>query len=145
MNTLDKLKIWLISQEFECNVEYGNGFFYDSIEDTIIIGNEDPDHMCLFKEYCRKLGLKKDISNKTLAFLHELGHEETMPILPEKYFLIDYLRCILETPSLTKFGRNIKASLYYRLPVEKVATMWAVNLINNYPVLVNRLEKAFDN
>ena len=124
----DAFNYWLEKNGFEARV-FGleNAFAWNPYSDLIyysVVMSEQADIM--FYEYVDELGLKYEIDNFWLAFLHELGHSETWCFVEEE----DY-----------DIPKNITNYDYYRLPREAVATEWAVRFINEHADLVRDLTR----
>ena len=124
----DAFNYWLEKNGFEARV-FGleNAFAWNPYKDLIyysVVMSEQADLM--FYEYVDELGLKYEIDNFWLAFLHELGHSETWCFVEEE----DY-----------DIPKNITDYEYYRLPRESIATEWAVRFINEHADLVRDLTR----
>lgn len=132
MNT-DKLKKWAKDKlDLSIDIELGDYFEYHYYEDLVVVSKDIPAHFKGYLKYCRKLGLTKYTDPRLIAFLHEIGHAITvdnyMGLFKE---FINRISFILDTPCYTQLFADIKAWFYYRVPIEKEATLWAVDYINN--------------
>jgi len=78
----------------------------------------------MFYEYTGELGLKYELDDFWLAFLHELGHSETWYLVDEEDWDVPI--------EITEYD-------YFRHPREAIATEWAVDFINEHPQLVRDL------
>lgn len=94
----------------------------------------------IFVEYCeRDLGLKVNISIETLAFLHELGHHNTLVFIND----IDIIASDVIKEILYMQAEETEEAFmeYFTCPVEQEATVDAVNFCNHNPELVMQLDK----
>lgn len=133
---LKGLNLWLKHNNFDCTCEKGdNDFEYDNDDEVIFCGNLADNCEDKFTAFARSKGLYRSADIRTIAFLHELGHYNTMDGLTKKQELISLLgkKLINGTPTPNEFIANIKYFIYYRLPVERVATEWAIDYANNNP------------
>jgi len=127
-----KINKWLKEHNFYSRVKSSDYFCYNTIDDLIYVSKEIPDHINDYKYYCNSLGLSKNVNDRTLCFLHELGHSETIWDINDYVCLFDrFISRIIDKPSRSKFNRRLKCNLYYRLPTERAATKWAIDFINN--------------
>lgn len=130
---IDKLEKWVKKNfNLQIDIKLGDYFEYYYYEDLITISKDVPPHFIGYLRYCNKLGLNKYIDPGLIAFLHELGHKMTidsyMGFLNEAVNRISF---ILDIPSHTQILADIKSWLHYRVPVEREATLWAIDYINN--------------
>lgn len=94
----------------------------------------------VFVEYCeRDLGLKVNISIETLAFLHELGHHNTLDFIDD----IDIITSNIIKEMLYMQDEETEEAFmkYFTCPVEQEATADAVNFCNHNPEVVIQLDK----
>jgi hypothetical protein len=94
----------------------------------------------IFVEYCeRDLGLKVNISVETLAFLHELGHHNTLVFIDD----IDIIASDVIKEILYMQAEETEEAFmeYFTCPVEQEATVDAVNFCNHNPEVVMQLDK----
>ena len=86
-----------------------------------------------------------------ISFLHELGHHMTMPDLTEEDYwycvdTVDVLEEEITTPGLPKERIMEIHQQYYDLPIERMATDWAIEYIfdnvEKVAALWNRLQPA---
>lgn len=84
-----------------------------------------------FMNYCVSLGLDKDLySSFGLSLLHELGHVKTYYTFTKTQIKeYEENKYQIETTEMDADTRNIK---YFSLPIESVATQWAINFIKNH-------------
>ena len=94
----------------------------------------------VFVEYCEKdLGLTVEISVETLAFLHELGHHNTLVFIDDIDIIAsDVIKEILYMQDEETEEAFMK---YFTCPVEQEATTDAVNFCNHNPEVVMQLDK----
>ena len=83
------------------------------------------------KEFCRffheKDKVTKGFSELTLSLLHELGHNETVSLVPKKYSREKSLRKIKkQTSDFVELNR-----LYFNLTDELMATEWAITWLRS--------------
>lgn len=140
-----KLNKWLKDNLDEIiKVKYGELFCYYIGDQSITISHEVPDHIHWYKSYCKKLGLKYDVSDHALCLLHEIGHDQTIWFIGDiRNFIDRTLSAIVETDSYFVFTSWIKCQIYFRLPCEHEATLWAVDFINNNIEEVRKLESYY--
>lgn len=97
----------------------------------------------LFMANAITLGLEVEVDTFLLAFMHELGHHETLDNIDDADY--NYSADIKETLGTT----DEDCLTYYNLPDELAATRWAINYINNHreeiAELWNRLKVAIAN
>lgn len=94
----------------------------------------------IFVEYCeRDLGLKVNISVETLAFLHELGHHNTLDFIDD----IDIIASDIIKEMLYMQDEETEEAFmkYFTCPIEQEATVDAVNFCNHNPEVVMQLDK----
>lgn len=87
----------------------------------------------LFMLNAKNLGLKCKIDTFLLAFLHELGHHETLDQIEDQE--ADYSRDVKKTLTST----DEDCIIYFNLPDERAATEWAINYIHNHAEELARL------
>ena len=133
---LEGLNLWLKYNGFDCLCDQGeNDFEYDNEEEIIYCGTLADNCEDKFTCFAKSLGLYRYADIRTLAFLHELGHYNTMNYLTKKQELVSALgkALINAVPTFNETIAAIKYFIYYRLPIEKVATEWAVEYANDHP------------
>ena len=136
-----KLRGWLYRNATPVNVEYGDVFCYTLSTQTVTVSEELPLNINWYINHCKHLGMKYDVQWWVLCLLHEIGHDQTIFFLNEFEYLLDWASCICETPSFTMFGAWLKNQIYFRLPAERAATNWVVDLVNNHIDEVRELER----
>jgi uncharacterized membrane protein YhdT len=139
MNLLDKvLQEWLIKNNFDVTIQFGNDFNYN-IEDNIINYNYtiDEDFVSIYEDFLNELGLQYNISYFLMAFLHELGHEQTIDLMDDSdWFEYKAINFKILFTNLDYFE---KTKIYINSTIEKEATSWAVNYANNHFEELNEL------
>ena len=83
-----------------------------------------------FKEMFRQLGLKEEIGIFTLSLLHEIGHCMTEEFLTKEEY--DYSWEIKHELEEGEDVTDEKRFIYYALPDEHLASMWALEYINSH-------------
>lgn len=135
------LKTWLTEHGFDCDVENGEVFEYDWVQEKIYCGALPENDFNAWNELMVELGLNVKISNEAMAFLHELGHFITYDdFLDDEFDDTDLIKGMLGIAPITKASYEI----YYHLPVEIAATEWAVNYINSNPEEAVILDSCFE-
>jgi len=121
---------WLSRNDFDCSAKIDTEFYYDSIKNKIgyAIAESENQIKC-FADYCNQLGLAHSLEYFTLAFFHELGHNETLDIVSDA----EYNKSLKEKAKLNKLKviTDKDKYKYYNLPIEQIATQWAVDYIND--------------
>lgn len=135
------LNAWLIKQGFSARVrEMDTDFYWYHDDDTIsysLFSTEDS--IVQFDILMQELGCQYTIDWFYAAFLHELGHSHSYPNLSDEEILEDEaMKEWLHEQDESSFEENLY-SLYFRIPMELVATKWAVNFINSNPNAVKEL------
>lgn len=126
------------TEDFDCVVEEGEEYAALPNENRITWApfcNFDVDRM--FMQYARQLGLQNKVSFRVLSFLHEVGHIETFEEV-SGFDVVVYkvATFLLAKPLLPALRRNW---IYFHLPIERRATQWAVDYINENYDIVRRL------
>lgn len=135
---------YLEENDFEVTTEIGLDFAYYYADSKIVyslVTTEKTDR--LFMNFAKENGLKTDCGIFLLSFFHELGHNET----------IDYIDTKTEK-ACAKIKKSLRANneedckKYFNVEDEKIATMWAIDYINNntekIEKLAKNLQKAID-
>ncbi len=82
-----------------------------------------------------------------ISFLHELGHHMTMPHLsPEDLHcqkIVGELQDELDEEGITEEKEREIHQKYYNLPIEKVATEWAINYMRENTEKIAHFWKGF--
>ena len=113
---------------FGCTSDFDSDFQYDPTDNTVyftIIYSERSDR--LFKQYIEN---KFDFTIPnlfTISLLHEVGHSFTLFDFSEKEMKRMKKEKKAIEKALEKNDTDEKYSEYFDLPVEKVATAWAIN------------------
>lgn len=120
---------WLLFHEFEATAEVALDFEYvytDSLIRVSFFSSRDDN---LFRDYFYELGLRYDVDIFLMAFLHELGHAETIEDISES----DYQYSIKQKEEISNhYYSDELVRQYQRLPDEHAASAWAVNYINSH-------------
>lgn len=139
-----KLMAWCEENGFDVEIKRSENkeFYYDYPSATIYCGKENPKEEKIWFSFVEKLGLKHiDVPIDVQAFLHELGHFETIDDMGDE----DWEELTLF--SLIKNDKSLSIDditlAYYNLNIERVATEWMVNYINNNLATVQKLYKIF--
>ena len=133
---LDKLQDWLEDNGFDCELDTCDEFCYDETDDIIYVADAVPENSIKpFMRFAKSLGLRPNVNMNTVAFLHELGHSQTVPFLTSWEKLKDLIarRALNATQPKTELGCRVRYLIYHRLHKEKIATKWAIDFINANP------------
>lgn len=137
---LDKsINSWLKKNGFDVDASLHTDFCYDEMEEKIYYGlfiTENAEEV--WKDLLAKWGLKTYYDTFVTCFLHELGHHYTLHLCSNfEYNFSMIMKLILKLiPSYT-----IQNKIYYSLPIEKIATKWAINYMNEHPKETTELQK----
>lgn len=114
--------------------------YYLATRQIVLGGLADVKADEVFVEYCKRdLGLKINISVETLAFLHELGHYNTLDFIDDIDIIAsDVIKEVLYMQAEETEEAFMK---YFTCPVEQEATTDAVNFCNHNPEVVMQLDK----
>ena len=133
------LNKFLKKQGFDCVARKDDYFFYEYSKSTICFTVKSDERMDrLFREFAVRLGLAIECGDFLLAFFHELGHHETMDLLEEE----DYIFSQDVKGTLTASDKDCE--IYFNLPDEIEATLWAINYINANEEIIKKLKKSVD-
>lgn len=139
---------FLHSKGFDCNVSMDTDFSYqppdedfDDLHGTIfwspILPKDEIEKW--FLEFAKSLN-KNGLTNLfTLSFLHELGHHITLAdfsTFRDKCSEIE--KKLINILPLTE---SVRHKIYFRLPIERVATKWAVDFCATHPKDIEKLNK----
>lgn len=108
-----------------------NGFIEDA-KLTYSLLVDDSDYQ--FLENAFRLGLEYEYSVFTISLLHEIGHFFTLENFPKNERKA-YNRAVqvIEVSENRKLITAKEANArYFELPIEKVATLWAIDYANNH-------------
>ena len=109
----------------DCAVSYDKFFFYSPDDELICFTfNEDEESNREWKKFLAKefnFTLTKE-NLFTMSILHELGHHYTVDLFTEEQWEEEATEKCLEGLEGAERERT-----YFNLPIEKTATMWAVN------------------
>lgn len=97
-------------------------FYYDLIANKIGFAfNIDSHHDKDFVDFAYSLGLNYTCDAFILSFFHEVGH----------FFTVENEELDPYWPEYIAHANEWQPIKYYQYPVEKIATQWAVDYINN--------------
>ena len=137
---ITKINKWLASHNFECTCELGESeddFCYDHSTETIYIGTLAENSVKPFMKYAKSLGFYINAPIEVLAFLHELGHYNTLDFIDDEVLDRDeFIKTLMEKVPNTNLTVKAKYFIYHRLAMEKAATLWAINYANTHPAEV---------
>lgn len=134
---------WLKSHKFDIETELATDFAYCDSEEKIYMGLFIVDGVeGVWKKQLEKWGCKNYYGVFTTCFLHELGHYHTLYYFNNTEMFFDkFLKRLLNLiPNL-----SFRNYLYFNLPVEKVATQWAIDYMNEHPIITKRLSIMAEN
>lgn len=120
---------WLSENGYEVGIEVTTNFAYNRIDNQIcfgVVNNEKVGKW--FSEYMIKKGCNyaKDIPWPVLAFIHELGHFNTIDqFSEEELILFSFMK-----ESKTKMKKKSSMFSYWSMPDEDAANTWAVHFLN---------------
>lgn len=133
------LDTWLKENGFDLTTRFEQDFGYYHNEDVIafsLLTTEKTEES--FGEFVEDLGGYYDL-NFLNSFFHELGHHETYEdISDEDYFYGQKVKNYLANKKeLDKYDLYT----YFNLPIERAATKWGVEYINNHTPKVMELNE----
>ena len=127
-------------------IEVSDCYYYGGgeVPEVVLGGLTNYEADKVFMTYCKEdLGLEVEISIDTLSFLHELGHHNTIDFLDDAELIesdcIKSMLYMLNDESEESFMK------YFTCPVEKEATIDAVNFCNHNPEVVQQLDNVLLN
>lgn len=139
-----------IPQAQEVSIEFDTDFSFGPRTHTIYLALIEIEE-CVkdFADFCISCGLPEDgFDDFGFSFLHELGHFMTWNEIPVSD-IIEYnyiAKKINEDDDMSNHERNL---IYFNLPVEKIATEWAINFVKNnfnqYASFCNQVKTIFRN
>ena len=133
------LNRFLKKQGFDCVAREDDYFFYGYARSVICFTTKSDERMDrLFREFAVRLGLEIECGDFLLAFFHELGHHETMDLIEEE----DYFFSQDVKGTLTASDNDCE--IYFNLPDEIEATLWAIDYINANEEIIKKLKKSID-
>lgn len=130
---LSRVKNWLETNGFDCDVAAHEDFCYSVSKNTIYCGTVADNSVIPFYRFAKSLGLSNDVSIEVIAFLHELGHSQCDKYMTSWQGLKDALgrKILMGTAPRTELSAQIRYFFYHRMYREKMATAWAINFIEN--------------
>lgn len=138
---------WLHNNNFEnINLSFDRDFGFDIEDKTIYLGTEDCGQVFSFYEdFLSNLGCGwTDLPEPMLAFLHELGHSQTIHTFSEeKLGCFCLIKVFINT--YDEYDQPIKDGLfaYWRVADELAACTWEAEFLNNHIEAVLMLIKIF--
>ncbi len=152
-NIIDTCKQFIaqnIPQAQEVNIEFDTDFGFLPKTHTIYLALiEIEETVKDFLDFCISCGLpENDFDDFGLSFLHELGHFMTWDQIPVSDLMMYYfaIEDLDDDNEISNHERNL---IYFNLPVEKIATEWAINFIKNnfnqYASFCNQIKTLLHN
>ena len=93
---------------------------------------------CFRKDFVNRCPLARGFSDITISILHEIGHSQTIDLIPPDYDrAFERLQTIIFAKSETELHQ-----MYFALVDETLATNWAIEWLNNAEN--RKLAKAFE-
>ncbi len=123
----EKLERFFNNEGFNVRVRYGDRFCYDFRTATVYYTDKLPAFAAkLQMMWAMKHGLEYTCSPFFMGLLHEVGHHLTSRHLSlEEMLYCKRVKNLLDSDTVEN---NLA---YFELPDEKIATLWAINYINN--------------
>ena len=110
-------------------------FYYNIILDEVSFAKNIPlSHDKEFVDFYNSLGLIYDCGPFLMSFLHEVGHYFTLEDEELDEYWEDYLNN----------ANTLQLTAYYNHPIEKAATIWAVEYINKNIDKIKSLENKLN-
>lgn len=137
------LNIWLEKNGFDTQVTGTNSDWYWYWEDNhieyslVCVAN----NLVAWNALLEELNCKYVIDPFFSCFLHELGHAQTYPSFDDDIIDEDEEIKQLMQENPASFAEDLD-NIYFHLPMEIVATKWAVDFINTHPNEVRNLISA---
>ena len=129
------LQKWLDDHSFEeIKVEFDTEFEYRILEDIITITPTISYNYEEFLRFALSRGLELNPGPWVLAFLHEVGHAQTLL----EDWLDEWIEDYFETRD------RLQLAAYMEHPIELAATDWAIDYINNNKEEIIQLVKDID-
>lgn len=127
----ENVKAWLDKNGFsELDVIDDDEFLYDVENQVIYLGIVSTSEGSWFEQFMYEYGLNYiGIVPEVLAFIHELGHHCTINSFNNDDLVQDSrAKSVVEFIS---YSYN-RMSVYWELPTEFAANIWAINFINTH-------------
>ncbi len=125
------INAWLKKNNFEeISAKLGFDFCYLWDEEQVRFGLFVPSEVPAIWNYrLRKWGCENFYGDFVTAFLHEVGHHNTLHLCNDFQYLYSMImkRLIQFIPSKT-----LRNYIYFGLPIEKIATKWAIHYMNTH-------------
>ena len=128
----NSINAWLKENDFgDLHATLGFDFSYLACDNEIRVGlfvpNEVPQ---IWYNRLKKWGCETIYGDFATALLHEIGHHHTLETCTNFEYLYSMFMKKLIALIPNKFLKNY---LYFGLPIEKIATMWAIDFMNENP------------
>ncbi len=108
----------------------------DIFEETVYIGKTyDKENDRRFGEFVKELNPACDVPVFLLSILHEIGHIMTYED-DEKLDEKDFLYAVIQFKMDTGEDMDECVAEYFRIPLEREATEWAIEYAMNHPALM---------
>lgn len=133
---------WLINNGFQVRIAQDTEYSYNFYEKIIYIGGDTVKTTAeLFKHCLKQLGCLRvqEFNIHTLAFLHELGHYNTVSSFKneELIFFATIKEIIATLHNDDEKTANLK---YWNIPDELAANNWVVDFINTHYPIAKKLD-----
>ena len=141
--TTKLIREWLAKNDFYCSCRLGRCFQYEPTDEYIelpkIYNDANLEIDSVFMKWLRAYGLKTDFDALTMSILHELGHAETLlDFFDDDDRLNDSMMIELLRVSDNDYYDDLW--VYWCLPTEKIANLWAIMWANENPEQTQELE-----
>lgn len=134
----EKVKTWLDKYGFkDLDVVDDDEFLYDIDNQIVYLGVVSTSEGTWFEQFMYEYGLNYiGIVPEVLAFIHELGHSRTIDAFNENDITNDSRSKALVGYMSYSYKQM---SIYWELPIEFAANMWAIDFINTHMDAVQEL------
>lgn len=122
---------WLATCGFDVKTELSTDFAYGEDNEIIYFGffiTENSE--CVWNKLVEKWGLKTNYGTFVGCFLHELGHHHTLYLCSNFEYV--YSMIVKQVIKILPFPK-LRNRIYFSLPIEKIATQWAIHYMNTHP------------
>lgn len=136
--------------EFDCDAEFGSEFLYwhddATIQYSLIIGDKTD---VIWTEYVKST-FDYSIDNIfVFSLLHEVGHHYTMDLFTNEELIAERRKIKRIEKRLNQSNSDLMDEgyylLYFDLPMEKIATEWAVNYAKENQKALNEFWNKLQN
>ena len=137
-----ELKNWLKKQGFTgLDVVDSDEFLYDIDNHVIYFGVVSTSEGIWFQQFVYEYGMEYcGIIPEVLAFLHEVGHNQTIDAFDNQDIVMDASAKFILGMNDDYYNRMIK---YWELPTEFAANMWVIDFVNNHIAAVEELCRIY--